>query len=76
MQITLISARTNDIIDGVELAECDGQPWITALTEMPQVKEFFATQGYGPDAEDELMYVVAEDEEIPAGFDTLTITLP
>lgn len=73
MQITLISAHAGDSVPGVELAECDGQPWIEIL-DLPQVKKFFATQGYGPDNPDELMYAVEGDEEIPTGFPTLTVS--
>ena len=75
--LTLISALSGDAVPGVELAECDGKPWITDLTENAEVKAFFAANNYGPESPDELMYVMEgdSDAEIPTGFPTLTITL-
>lgn len=73
--ITLISANPGDLVPGRELAECDGESWITALMEHPKVREFFAANNYGPDHDDELMYALIGDGSVPDGFPTLTIIL-
>jgi hypothetical protein len=75
--VTLISACPGDQVPGVELAEVDysARPELQNLIERPEVVAFFAEVGYGPDNPEELMYLLDVDDEIPAGFETLTITL-
>jgi hypothetical protein len=73
--VTLISALAGDRVPGTELAdpEC---PQFPGLEDRPEVKAFFAENNYGSDEPDELMYLVTDmDQEIPAGFPTLTVRL-
>jgi prevent-host-death family protein len=69
--ITLVSANPGDVIDGVEISDpaCPFE-W----TDLPKAAKDWATgQGYGPDAEDELIYVVTEGAEVPTGFPVFLI---
>jgi len=76
MRICLVSACPGDHVPGHELADPDC-PDIPGLTDRDDVKAFFEKEGYGPDADENvLMYLVAEDDEdeIPDGFPVLRLT--
>lgn len=70
MEITLISANPGDQVPGHDLGDPDC-PDIPGLTNHPQVQKFFEANNYGPD--DELMYLVTDNTEIPAGYPVLTL---
>ncbi|MFI2663299.1 hypothetical protein [Micromonospora carbonacea] len=79
---TLFSALVGDEapLGGVELAEAGDSglispPDLARLMDLPQVREFFTENNYGPDAPEEVMYLVAGELE-SGRFPTLTITLP
>lgn len=70
----LISARPGDLVPGHELADPDC-PDAPGLLDRPEVQAWFDSVGYGYDEPDELVYLLAEDddEEIPDGFEYLRI---
>ncbi|GAA0406045.1 hypothetical protein [Streptomyces luteireticuli] len=75
MRILLVAAYPGDLVPGHELAdpECLVVP---GLTERPEVEEWMAAVGYGPDDDpDLLVYLVVEDDEgtVPAGFEKLLV---
>ncbi|MEW1552317.1 hypothetical protein [Streptomyces tsukubensis] len=74
--IYLISAAPGDVVPGHELADphC---PDIPGLLDRPEVRAFFAQVGYGPDEENELVYLLREEDPglIPARAEYLTITV-
>ncbi|MFE6500758.1 hypothetical protein [Kitasatospora sp. NPDC057738] len=75
--IHLISAAPGDHVPGHELASPDCPEYL-GLLERPDVQAWMDTIGYGPEAEDELIYLVTDDDDldaIPAGFEHLTIEL-
>lgn len=73
--VTLISANVGDQVPGVELGD-PACPNIPGLMDNPQVKQFMADHHYDANHENELMYLVTDESDIPNGFPTLTITLP
>lgn len=72
--VTLISASPGDVVPGRELSdpEC---PEIPGLLDRPEVRAFLAEHGYGPDNENELMYLVTDGDPAPDGFPTLTVNV-
>ncbi|MFE6868324.1 hypothetical protein ACFVFS_17380 [Kitasatospora sp. NPDC057692] len=72
--VHLVSATVGDRVPGHELAD-PGCPEAPGLMERPDVIAWMKAIPYGPDHPDELVYLVTEDDEIPDGFPTLTISL-
>lgn len=72
--MTLISACPGDVVPGRELSdpEC---PEIPGLLDRPAVRAFLAEHDYGPDNENELMYLVTDGTPAPDGFPSLTVNL-
>ncbi|GGN62035.1 hypothetical protein GCM10012285_61770 [Streptomyces kronopolitis] len=72
--ISLVSASVGDQIPGHELADPDC-PSFPGLLDRPDVKAWLDEIGYGPDSEDELVYLVTQDDRgmIPAGFEHIAI---
>lgn len=71
---TLISAAPGDTVPGYELAD-PSCPEVPGLLEHPGVLAFLDLHGYGPDAPDELMYLITDVNQIPAGFPTMTVRI-
>jgi hypothetical protein len=72
--VVLISANPGDRVPGHELGDPDC-PDVVGLTEHPAVVEFFTAHQYDADHDDQLMYLVTDDTEIPAGFPALSVTV-
>lgn len=74
--VFLISAAPGDRVPGHELAdpEC---PQVPGLLERSDVTRWLASVGYGPDSDDELVYLLTEQDpgSVPPGFPHLTVTL-
>ncbi|MEU9606142.1 hypothetical protein [Streptomyces sp. NPDC048057] len=72
----LISAAPGDLVPGRELAdpEC---PEVPGLLDRPEIAAWLAQVGYGPDAPDELVYLLAEGDAgaVPAGFEYLAVSV-
>jgi hypothetical protein len=69
--LVLISAQVGDRAPGVDLALLGRPTW----AERPEVEAWMHAQGYGPDADDEPVYVTTWDriDEVPDGFETLLV---
>lgn len=68
--ITLVSANPGDVVDGIEISDpaCPVD-W----SHLPDAAQSWAREhGYGPDSEDELVYVLNRDAQVPEGFPSLT----
>lgn len=73
--ITLVSAVAGDRVGtyAVELAELGTTP---AWVGRPLVQDFFEANNYGPSGDwAELMYVLTEDQDVPANFPILTLEI-
>ncbi|MFJ7418008.1 hypothetical protein ACIQXD_05265 [Streptomyces uncialis] len=70
----LVSAVPGDDVPGTEISDPDSP---LDFADLPaEAQEWAAAQGYGPDSPDELLYVLDEDDTVPAGFASHTVTLP
>ncbi|MGW8702374.1 hypothetical protein ACWGOK_36540 [Streptomyces eurythermus] len=74
--IRLVSATFGDRIPGRELADPDC-PQFPGLLNRPDVKAWLNKIGYGPDNEDELVYLVTADDPgvLPPGFEYITVEI-
>ncbi|MEU7095935.1 hypothetical protein [Kitasatospora aureofaciens] len=74
--ICLVSAAPGDVVPGRELADPDCAEF-PGLMDRAEVKAWLQAIGYGPDDENELIYLVTEDDPgtIPAGFEYITVVL-